>query len=178
MHDNLTLDKSVLYINSVNSTYLNNTEQKFYINLIDPIKNALNVKIISMSVLLNPSLTINGNAIVDGDNIYVAVKDYHRLNVNINNNNHSFFDSIPLNISEKFGTTVPNNVVMFKREYTCLTFNVNDINNHILNPADPNLTRIDIELYDKNGNIINNTDISGFNMSLCIYSNKKKVTMI
>ena len=47
----------------------------------------------------------------------------------------------------------------------------------VLNPVEPNLKRFNIQLYDKHNVIINKSDITRFNMTLCVYYNRKKITM-
>lgn len=176
--DNTLLDKTLIYINSSNSVYLNNTEQKFYLSLQEPIKNATYIKIIKMDVILNPTNTINSSNIIDGDVVFVRVKDYDRITTSIGGNSFNCFDIITLNVIDKGNTTKANDFVSFKTEYTSMSSNMNDANNFIINPIDPNLNRFDIELYDKNGLIIQKGDIRRFSMTICVYSNRKKITMI
>ncbi len=170
-------EKTFVYINSSNCYYLNNTEQRFYTVLSDPIKNASYIKIIKTDVIINPHKTINSNTVDDEDPIYISLKNYERINTTINGGNYKFFEVINLNISDKFGNNKPNADVSFKKEYTSMSCNINDANNFVLNPVDPNLNRFDIELYDKNGIIIPIDELSKFTMTLCVYSNRKKITM-
>lgn len=170
------LDKRLIHISSSNCEFLGNNFAMYY-NLQESVKNVIYIKVMKCEVVLNPSNAINGIEIQDGDSIFVDLKKYNRLYTNINGKNVKCFEQITLNISEKFGTTVPNKLVSFKTEYTTTGCTINDTNTFVLDPMEPNLKRIDVELYDKNYNIIPKSSIKSLVLLLCIYSCRKKVTM-
>jgi hypothetical protein len=184
------LDKKILYINSKNSTFLSSTQFDFYYDMQESIRNVVYIKIMKCEVVLNPHEDINGTAISDSDPVFVNVKGYNRLYANIyagvnddaknvdDGKNVKCFEQITLNLSEKFGSSnPPNKLISFKTEYTSTGCSINDTNVVVLDPIQPNLTRFDVQLYDKNYNIIPKDDINVFNMILCIYSRRKKTTM-
>jgi len=170
------LDKTVVYVNSSNATFLTNDFDMTF-DLMEPIKNAVFVMISKTEILLNPTQTINNNAIEDGDSIFIRVKNYERIHTNINGNNIKCFDQVTLNLSDKFGIdNVPNKNILFRSEYGSTVCDINDINTYVLNPVDPNFRKIDIRLYDKNFNIIPKGSIKKLVMVLCIYHSRKKLT--
>jgi hypothetical protein len=185
------LDKKLVYINSSNSMFLSSSTYDFYYDIQESIRNVVYIKIMKCEVVLNPSGSINGVAIQDTDPVFVGVKGLNRMYTNIYigpdssnlkqmdyGKNVKCFEQISLNISDKFGANAtPNKYISFKTEYTATGCTVNDINTIVLDPAEPILRRFDIQLYDKNYNIIQKSDIKVFNMILCIYSKRKKSTM-
>jgi hypothetical protein len=157
-------------------------------------------------VVLNPFVKLNNLDIQDSDPVFVNVKGYNRLYANVfvganpdppritdptkpkesyviknsvdDGKNVKCFEQITLNLSEKFGSSnPPNKLISFKTEYTSTGCSINDTNVVVLDPIEPNLRRFDVQLYDKNYNIIPRSDINVFSMILCIYSRRKKATM-
>lgn len=188
MNENV-LEKRIVYINSSNCKYIDATKASFFYNLLDPIRDAVYIKIMKAEVIVNPSNNINNVKIEDGDPIFVNMNNYNRLYASVRDDmskdpdndskNVKCFECISLNITDKYGGgTVPTKLVSFKTEYTATGCSINDTNTYILDPVEPNLKRLDITLYDKKYNLINKADINVFNMILCIYSNKKKITMM
>lgn len=185
------LDKKLVYVSSKNSTFFDNSVNSvfdFYYNMQESIRNVVYIKIMKCEVVLNPHPdfydynTGNEKKIQDTDPIFVNVKGYNRLYANIDaGKNIKCFEQITLNMSEKFGKDAhnpPNSDFSFKTEYTSTGCSINDINTIVLDPVEPNLTRFDVQLYDKNYNIIAKDKITVFNMILCIYSKRKKSTMV
>lgn len=177
MIDEDKLSKTVLYISSSNGTFINSNNFEFYYDLVEPIKNALYIKLMRTEVFLNPDSSINGNVIQDGDPIYVGVKNYNRMAINVAGNNVKCFEYILLNITERFGPNpTPNKIVSFKTEYTSPGCHANDVNIVALNPVEPIIAKFEIQLYDKNFQIIPKASISKFAMTACIYHSRKKTT--
>jgi hypothetical protein len=178
MIDEDKLNKTVTYISSANtSNIFQSVNFEFNHRFVEPIKNALYIKIMRTEVFLNPKNHINGNDVVDGDPIFVVIDNYHRMTINIDGNNVKCFEYVLLNLSEKFGgNDVPNKVVSFKTEYTSPGCHANDVNIITLNPVEPTLAQFNIHLYDKNFNIIPKTAISKFAMTICVYHSRKKTT--
>lgn len=177
MIDEDKLNKTILYINSTNGSFISNNNFEFTYKIIEPIKNALYMKLMRSEVFLNPKIEINGNSIEDGDPIYVGVENYNRIAVNVAGNNVKCFEYILLNLSEKFGANdIPNKVVSFKTEYTSPGCHEKDVNIVVLNPVEPTLAQFRITLYDKNNNVIPKTAISKFAMTVCIYHSRRKTT--
>lgn len=170
----IILDKHIVHFNSSNCVFLGNTFTMYY-DLQEPIRDAMYIKILKCEVVLNPSSTINGLPIGDTDPIFIDMKKYNRLYTSVNG--RKCFEQITLNITEKFGTSVPNQYISFKTEYNSTGCSVNDTNTFVIDPVEPNLRRFDLELYDKNYKIIPKSEIKALTLILCVYSNKKKVTM-
>lgn len=72
------------------------------------------------------------------------------------------------------GTTIINNYIS-KVSHILGSTNFSDPTVHVLNPPEPNLTRFQISLRDKNFKKILKDDINYINLSICIYSIKKNV---
>lgn len=177
MNNEDKLNKTVLYISSDNASFISNTDFEFNYDLVEPIKNVLYIKLMRTEVFLNPSNSINGNTIQDGDPIFVSIKNHNRMAINIKGNNVKCFEYILLNITEKFGNTnTPTKVVSFKTEYTSPGCHANDVNIVTLNPVEPILAKFEFQLYDKNYNIIPKSAISKFAMTMCIYHSRRKTT--
>jgi hypothetical protein len=176
--NDVTLDKRVVYINSSNATFVDQNNFDFFYNLLEPIRDVVYIKLMKAEVILNPSLPMNGKPVEDSDPIFINLKNYNRLFVNVASKNISCFEYISLNMIEKYGySTVPNKFLSFKNEYTATGCTINDTNTFVVNPIDATLNRFDIQLYDKEYVIIPKNSIKAFIMVLCIYSQKKKMSM-
>lgn len=172
------LDKRIIYINSSNCKFLDNTFT-FYYDLLEPIRNVVYIKLMKAEIIANPSLSINGVAIQDGDPVFIDLNSYDRMFTNIIGNNAKCFDCITFNITDKYGAnSVPNKLTSFKIEYNSTGCSINDTNTFVLDPVEPNLRLFNITLYDKKFKVVPKTDINVFNMILCVYSSRKKVTMM
>ena len=131
-------------------------------------------------IILNPNATLNGNSVVDDDPIYVRVNDYYRCLSVIKGNSVKCFEII--NISKTKTYSIRNNTslspavtdVAYYTEYPQSALDINDTSVYVLNPVEPNLKRFNVQLYDKNNNLISKSDIKAFKMTLCIYSKPKK----
>ena len=84
-----------------------------------------------------------------------------------------YFEHIPVNINSALTTT--QNIATFGNQ-TFATFHRNNQNVHVLNPIEPNLQRLNFELRDKYDDPIDKSNISHFNMTLCIYQNSRKIS--
>ena len=183
--DDCILDQKIINIDTASSIWSSSTNMDFYIDILEPLKNALYISIIKSNILLNPKNSLNGVAIADGDNVYVNMNDYNRISTTISNGNTNnivtYFEQISLNLTEKYqlyyiqGGAIPL-VYSFTNNYIT-TANLTDSHMFILNPAEPNLKRFNIKLYDKNNNILQRSEITRFNMTICIYYNRRKTTM-
>lgn len=179
-----TLDRTLIYINSSNATFMSNDLCMFYVNMIEILKDVLYIKILRSEVIINPSKTLNGNVINDTDPIFVNMNDYKRILTTIkktvgnddNFNNCKFFDQINLNISERFcGRAIPDANISFRNE-SSTSFNISDPYMLIMNPNENLLNKLQISLYDKNNELIKRSDIIKFNMTVCIYHRRKKTS--
>lgn len=171
------LNKTVIYMNTSNVNFYKNDAYDFYYDLLEPIKDAVYIKLMRSEVFLNPTKTINDKTIEDGDPVFIDLRDYNRISTNLGGNNIKCTDMILLNISEKFGSNdTPDKQIAFKSDYTSMSCNPNDTNMIVLNPVEPNFKRFNIQLYDKSGQIISKTSISKFTMIVCVYHKRRKAT--
>ena len=178
MGDEDFLDKTILNISSDNATFQNATNFTFNIDLIEPLKDVCYIKILKSEVILNPSSVVDGvSRFEDTDPIYINMNDYKRISSVIDGNNIKYFDQILLNISEKFSNNVPNAFVSFSSQVTS-TFNLYDPQMFILNPIEANLKKLNFELFNKNNKTFGKTDIKKFNIVLCVYQNRKKISRV
>lgn len=176
MNEKDVLDKTLIYIDSTNSTFVGTNDFDINFDLSEPIKNVVRIMKVQTQIILNPSQTINGNNVQDGDPIFIQMKDYYRVVSNVAGNNVKCFDYITLDLSDKFGTNIPNTNVMFKSDKISTNSCDGDINTYVINPVEPNMKRLDIRLFDKNYNIIPRQNIQRFSMTLCVFHNRKKIT--
>jgi hypothetical protein len=157
----------IVTIDSAVSKYLNTSQQNFYINLDESLKGVYKLKIISL--LIN----VNNNKFSTSplDPIYIDLNGYKRLiskhttEVNGNRNDLYYFESII--VESKLGltgdTTIKNDYNTYENEYN-------------LNPIEPQLSRITIKLFDKNNQLMSNTDINRFVMKIGLYySNRNNI---
>lgn len=161
------LDKTLIYINNTNSTFIKGTYTTKFVN---QIKDVVFIKVIRANIKIKdatPNKTINSNSIKEGDNIYIDLNNYNRLIINFPENNYmSFFESIQIG----------NEDIIYKNEYSCMSCNSNDVNTY---PVETNLSRLDLRLYDKEGKLILNEDeIEHISLTLCLYSDPRKISMI
>ena len=192
MGEEIILDKYIVYIDSRNAKYNDNTLYDFYIDIQEPIKNVMYIKIMDTNLLLDihgtvdPEGYINNNIILDLDPVFINLNEYDRMTANIDTEYAiKCFDSITL---DKSSNTLEYDVLSSipgpsKLNFSSVKdknnngFDVDDPNVFIINPMDPGLKRFNIKLLDKNNNIINNDNIERFTMKLCIYYSRKKFTM-
>jgi hypothetical protein len=164
-------DYKIILIDTINVIYNGSSNNySFHIDLAEHLKDVYKIKILfDATSILTTNLT-NPSLITNLDTIYINCNDYDRVRTTIgNNNNLSYFDSIMIDLNK-----IKNNTGVFE------TTMYNDFNEHegdyYLNPVVSQLKRIDIQLLDKNNNIITKDLIKRFVMKLCIYYNKKKIS--
>jgi len=177
MNDN-DYEKKIIYINSENSAFLSNTGYVSLFDLYETIKDVMYIKLLKSEVVIEVdginNTRINGDVMNDGDPIFVNVNDYNRIMTRIGDNTLKYFDVININMSEKFGSSVPSTTnISFKNNSATHTFGPYNSDTHIL-LSDNNISKFNISLYDKNNNIVQRSDIKSFNMVLCLYYLRKK----
>lgn len=176
MEDNK--DYRILIIDSENVIYANNNPNifSFYVNLAQPIRDVYKIKVLhaAVSIVNSNLLPSSGAAIKNLDPIYIDINNYNRTNsIIINNgiaNNLYYYDSIIIDINKVMQPTVlTENTTMFNN------FNDNE-GDFIIDPIEPQLGRININLYDKTNSLLTKTKINRFLIKICVYFNKKKIT--
>jgi len=151
----ITID-SLNAINNISNTY------DFYMNLDEPLRNVYKINVISILIDI-PQIASTFFSPLDP--VYININDYNRLISKKNNNNLYYFDSIIIENLITSRITVKND------------YNTTD-NKFYLNPIEPQLTRFNIRLFDKNNQLITITNINRIVIKLGIYYNNKKYTRV
>lgn len=153
-HEVVIYDKTLIYLDNSNMIKASVDKCDFYIDILEPIRNVLYIKSVSSSIKFN-------NTTQDGNSVYISLNNYNKMMSIIDGSKYIFFERF--NIISNIGDINYNTY-----------FNPNDISVYILNPPEPNFRRFNIKLFDKNNNIISQSDLNKFNITLCVYSSKKK----
>jgi len=160
----------IITIDSYVSKYINTSSQHFYINLDESLKGVYKLKI--LSILIN----VNNNKFssLPLEPIYIDLNGYKRLiskhttiESNGNRNDLYYFESVIVEnqLAATGNTTIKNDYNTFENEY-------------ILNPIEPQLSRFTIKIYDKNNQLMTNTDIYRFVIKLGVYYNNRNSTRV
>lgn len=150
----------IITIDSSRSIYSQANTHNFYINLDEPLRNVYKINIIT--ILADVPQTASFQAL---DPINIRLNDYKRLISKKDGNNLYYFDSIIVENSISSRTTVKND------------YNTTD-NVYYLNPLEPQLSRFELTLYDKNNDILTSSNITRFIIKLGVYYSNKKTTRI
>jgi hypothetical protein len=163
-------DKIILSIDSESCLKTNTGKTSYYIDLLEPLRNVVYIKILSAVIDHSPALTGEYN-MKRHDPIYICLNDYNRSKTYINSVNATtgnikeYFDSVPYNLGGDFSTI----------SYTQSSFDWTDPTVYILNPPEPNLRRLNIEIKDKLFNLFNTNLLTDFNLTICVYFMKNRV---
>jgi hypothetical protein len=153
-------DYKIITIDSSNAIFNITNTFDFYVNLDEPLRNVYKINIITILADI-PSASSNFYSPLDS--IYVNINDYNRLISKKDNNNLYYFDSIIIENTISSRITIKND------------YNTTDnINVYHLNPVEPQLTRFNIRIFDKNNTKITNTNINRILIKLGVYYNNKK----
>jgi len=166
MSDFIDCDYKIILIDSDCATYYNPLTCDFYINLDEPLRNVYKINIIASLLNIQNNSTLNAPL----NSIYINLNNINRLigknKTAVNNTNYNInaFDTIVIEdtIPVDSGNTIVKN-----------DFHSSDTI-YYLNPLEPQLSRFNIKLYDKNNLIINKNAINRFVMKLGVYYNNKK----
>ena len=174
MANNNTSDYKIILIDSSNVVYNNdNNNFDFHINFHESLKDVYKIKILYDAVSFTTD-TLRDNT-VNLDIIYVDLNSYDRIISYIINpitkaqNYLSYFDSIMIDKNKVKLNTGFNDTTMFN------DFNENE-GDFYLNPVASQFNRINIQLRNKNNEIITKQLINRFVMKLCIYYYTKKIS--
>jgi len=187
LNNSFKYDKVVINLNSSNCLVNNPSATNYYINLVEPLRNVIYVKMLKASVLTNntivPLLSYNKY-----DPIYIAVNDYDRSVSYIKStqvlNSNYVLNSVPKVLSTSnvvFDTAKYFDIIPYSKEtfseisYSQASFDWTDPSVYILNPPEPNLRRLNIEIRDKSFNLFDTSVLTGFNLSICAYIIKNRV---
>jgi hypothetical protein len=187
LNNSFKYDKVVINLNSSNCLVNNPSVTNYYINLVEPLRNVIYVKMLKASVLTNntivPLLSYNKY-----DPIYISVNDYDRSVSYIKStqvlNSNYVLDNVPKVLSTSnivFDTAKYFDIIPYSKEtfseisYSQASFDWTDPSVYILNPPEPNLRRLNIEIRDKSFNLFDTSVLTDFNLSICAYLIKNRV---
>jgi hypothetical protein len=171
MANNLT-DYKIIIVDSLNVFYnKGNDKFDFYITLSEPLRDVYKIKILYDAVSFNTG-TLRTQT-TNLDTIYINLNSYDRVRTSLIDGDKikylNYFDSIMIDQNKVKMNTGFDYTTMFN------DFNENE-GDYYLNPIASQFKRIDIQLKDKNDNIITKTLIDRFVMKICIYYNTKKIS--
>jgi len=195
LNNTFKYDKIVINLNSSNclKNSPETTETSYYINLAEPLKNVVYIKMLKASVKTGALMsTLSYNKF---DPIYIAINDYDRSvsykifteitpnttknistgvvtptgtnSTNIVFNPFNYFDLIPYSNDP----SVPYSEISYNQN----SFDWSDPSVYILNPPEQNLRRFNIQIKDKNFNLFTSANLVDFNLSICVYVIKNRV---
>lgn len=193
LNNTFKYDKIVINLNSSNCLQNNINESSYYINLEQPLKNVVYIKMLRASVKtgnLNISLSYN-----KFDPIYIAINNYDRSAsykifteitpdtqknketgvVTLTGTNSSNIVFNPFNYFDLIPYSNDSNVPYSDISYNQNSFDWTDPTVYILNPPEQNLKRFNIVINNKNFKTFSNTDLINFNLSICVYVIKNRV---
>lgn len=174
MTDNI--EYKILIIDSENVIYNNGINKyDFYVNILEPIRDVYKIKVLYDALSIPLNNLVNKSLITNLDTVYINLNDYSRVKsiiidkINNTENDLSYFDSITIDLNKIKINNDVDNITMFN------DFNVNEAD-FILNPIASQFNKINIELRDKNNNILTKSYADRFIMKLCIYYKTKKIS--
>jgi hypothetical protein len=174
MDNNLTSDYKIILIDSSNVFYNNgNNNFDFHINFLDPLRDVYKIKILYDAVSFNTNKLISNTSNLDI--IYVNLNGLDRIRTSIIDpitkdiNELYYFDSIMIDKNKIKINQDVNDTTMFN------DFNENE-GDYYLKPIASQFNRINIELRNKNNDLITKDYIDRFVMKICIYYNIKKIS--
>ena len=187
LNNTFKYDKIIINLNSSNCLANNSNIANYYINLVEPLKNVIYIKMIKASVFTNNSIvpTLSYNKY---DPIYIGLNDYDRSvsyikntqvstsNYTINNIVNISYTSNVIFDSAKYFDIIPYSSDTFSEiSYSQASFDWTDPTVYILNPPEQNLRRLNIEIKDKKFIPFNTSILTDFNLSICAYLIKNRV---
>ena len=192
LNNTFKYDKIVINLNSSNCLEFTTNKTNYYINLVEPLKNVIYIKMIRASVKKNSStITIPPLNYKKNDPIYIAINDYDRSlsyikstqryitsNYYVNSVfTNTYKDDIVFNSVNYFDLIQFNDDTNNHSEisYTQASFDWSDPSVYIFNPPEQNLKRFNIQIKNKEFELFNTTDLINFNLSFCIYVIKNRV---
>ena len=181
-------DKIILSIDGKSCSSINPTKSSYYLDLLEPLRNVVYIKILSITIPNSGSFDTLYN-MEKYDPIYICLNDYNRSKTYINSVNISTSNYLNSNGVTSYKDTsnllfntvdyfdyVPYSGGNFSTiSYTQSSFDWTDPSVYILNPPEPNLRRLNIEIKDKVFNLFDTTTLTGFNLTICVYFIKNRV---
>jgi hypothetical protein len=168
LNNSFKYDKVVINLNNHNCLTINPNETSFHVNLVEPIKNIVYIKLLKASIITTAAIKNNDQLLyIKYDPIYISINDYERSQSYLNNNGVfdvvKYFDLIPYS-TDTFSDISNSHV----------SFDWTDSSVYILNPPEPNLKRLNIVFRDKYFKTFNTSILTHFNLSICLYYIKNR----
>jgi hypothetical protein len=168
LNNTFKYDKVVINLNNHNSLTTNPAETSFYVDLVEPIKNVVFVKILRASILSANAMKNSPLLYEKYEPIYITLNDYNRSISYIKNNNTfnyvNYFDLIPF-----------ADVNYSDTSYSQVSFDWSDPSVYVLNPPEQTLKRLNIEIRDKTFKLFDTSVLTHFTLSICVYYIKNRV---
>ena len=168
LNNSFKYDKVIVNLNNHNCLTINPNETSFHVNLVEPIKNIVYLKILKASIITTTAIKNNNQLLyIKYDPIYISINDYERSQSYLNTNGVfdivKYFDFIPYS-TDTFSDISNSHV----------SFDWTDSSVYILNPPEPNLKRLNIVFRDKYFKTFNTSILTHFNLSICLYYVKNR----
>jgi hypothetical protein len=193
LNNKFKYDKIIINLNSSNCLQNPINESSYYINLAEPLKNVVYIKMLKASVktsALNTILSYN-----KFDPIYIAINDYDRSvsynkfteitantttnkltgEVTLSGTNSTNIVFNPFNYFDLIPYSNDSTVLYSEISYNQNSFDWTDPTVYILNPPEQNLRRFNIVIKDKNFTTFSDANLINFNLSICVYVIKNRV---
>jgi hypothetical protein len=168
LNNSFKYDKVIVNLNNHNCLTINPNETSFHVNLVEPIKNIVYIKLLKASIITTSAIKNNNQLLyIKYDPIYISINDYERSQSYLNTNGVfdivKYFDFIPYS-TDTFSDISNSHV----------SFDWTDSSVYILNPPEPNLKRLNIVFRDKYFKTFNTSILTHFNLSICLYYVKNR----
>jgi hypothetical protein len=181
-------DKIILSIDGKSCSSTNPTKSSYYLDLLEPLRNVVYIKILSITIPNSGSFDTEYN-MKQYDPIYICLNDYNRSKTYINSvkiSTSNYLNSSGVTIYKNTSNLLFNTGEYFDYvpysggnfstiSYTQSSFDWTDPSVYILNPPEPNLRRLNIEIKDKEFKLFNTITLTGFNLTICVYFIKNRV---
>lgn len=168
LNNTFKYDKVVVNLNNHNCLTTDATKTSFYVNLVEPIKNVVYIKILRSNILSANAMRSAPLSYVRYEPIYITLNDYNRSVSYIYNNDTfnyaNYFDLIPYSFDN-----------FTEISYGQTSFDWTDPSVYVLNPPEQILKRLNVEFRDKTFNLFDTTILTHFNLSICVYYIKNRV---
>jgi hypothetical protein len=172
-----SIEYKIIIIDSDQVHYMNNNTQiyDFYVDMVEPLRDVYKIKVL-YSALSIKTTTLTSSTYTNLDSVYIHLNDYSRIKTSLitagkPDTDLSYFDSITIDLNKIKNNTGTDHTTMFN------DFNVNEAD-YILNPIASQFNKINIQLKNKNNQILDRNYADRFFMKLCIYYRTKKNSRI
>jgi hypothetical protein len=193
LNNTFKYDKIVINLNNENCLAFNTNKTDYYVNLVEPLKNVVYIKMLKASIKSTNAMD-NQLSYEKFDPIHISINDYERSVSYIKGNkvstsnyyltNDDFANNVISILTTnttvfdaaKYFDIIPYSGVSFSDvTYSQTSIDWSDPSVYILNPPDPNLRRLKIEFRDRTFKLFDTSVLTHFNLSICVYFIKNRV---